>query len=370
MKRMIYMDYNATAPLRPEAQAAMAGAFASVGNPSSVHGAGRAAKRLIEDARDKVAALAGVRASQVIFTSGGTEANNLALRGLAGRRVLVSAIEHPCVLEARQDAEVIAVDRDGRVRLDVLHDHLAADDRPALVSVMLANNETGVTQPVPAVAEIAHAFGALVHTDAAQAAGKLPIPLDGLGVDLLTLSAHKFGGPQGAGALVFKGGLQFDAVLRGGGQEQGRRAGTENVAGIAGFGAAAAAAMNADMTEIEALRDRLEAGVKEITPRVQIFGRDLRRLPNTSCFAAPGMEAETLVMALDLAGVCVSAGSACSSGKMEQSHVLDAMGVAPALARGAIRLSLGAGSSEGDVEGFLTVWREVVSRLSGDELAA
>jgi cysteine desulfurase len=359
MVRSVYLDYNATAPIRPEAAAAVADALELTGNASSVHGFGRLARRRIESARDQVAALAGARAGQVIFTSGGTEANNLALAGTDRSRILVSAGEHDSVLKAALQAEPIPLDAEGRVDLDALSALLAADRRPALVSVMLANNETGVIQPLAAVAALAREHGALVHSDAVQAAGKIPLHMAALGADLISLSAHKFGGPQGVGALVAAERVALAPLIRGGGQERARRAGTENLAGIAGFGAAAEAARGALATAagLSAPRDRLEQGLRTLAPDVRVFGAGAERLANTSCFAAPGLPAETQVMALDLAGFAVSAGSACSSGKVRASHVLLAMGASPEEAGSAIRVSLGWHSEADDVERFLEAWR-------------
>ena len=310
-----------------------------------------------------------------MFTSGGTEANALALTpglrrgGAPVQRLLVSAIEHASVLAGgRFPAEAIhtiGVTRSGVVDLDHLRSMLA-DGPPALVSVMLANNETGAIQPIAEVAGIVHAAGGLLHVDAIQAFGKIPFDLASTGADLLTLSAHKIGGPKGVGALVLAEGFSgFEPLLRGGGQEQGRRAGTENVAGIAGFGAAAKAAMaarEADAARIQGLRDRLEAGLRQ-TPGAIVFSDDVQRLPNTVLFTAPGLKAETAVIGFDLAGIAVSSGSACSSGKVQPSHVLEAMGFGPELAQGAVRLSLGWSTSETDIESALEAWRKLADTL-------
>ncbi|MBX6323655.1 MAG: cysteine desulfurase [Rhodospirillaceae bacterium] len=364
MAAPVYLDYNATAPLRPAARAALESALAETGNASSVHGPGRAARARIEAAREQVARLVEAAAEGVVFTSGGTEANNLALAGCGRARVLVSAVEHDSVLRAAPDAEILPVTAEGVVDLAALEAALRRDGRPALVSLMLANNETGVIQPVAEAAAIARAHGALVHCDAVQAAGRIPVSLPGLGVDLLSLSAHKLGGPQGAGALVLRDGVELSPLLRGGGQERYRRAGTENVPGIAGFGAAAdeAAAEPEVQGRVAALRDTLEAGLRAAEPSLVVFGAGAPRLPNTCCFAVPGLSAETLLIALDLAGVAASSGSACSSGKVRPSHVLAAMGVPPALARGAIRISLGWASRRADVERFLEAWRALPAR--------
>src|SRR5919197_1237457 len=297
MTNRIYFDWNATAPLRHEARAAALAAFDLNGNPSSVHGEGRAARRLIEHAREQVAALGG----------------------------------------------------------------------RALVSLMLANNETGVVQPVVEAAQLVHAAGGVLHVDAVQAVGRIPCDINALGADLLTLSGHKIGGPKGIGALIGRTELSLvDPFIKGGGQERSLRAGTENVAGIAGFGAAAAAAraeFSAAAAHMTALRDRLEAGLKVASPAVIVFGAESERLPNTTLFAVPGMKAETAVIALDLEGVAVSAGAACSSGKVQPSHVLATMGVPPHLARAGVRVSLGPSTTESEIDRFIEAWIKVSGSL-------
>ncbi len=381
MTDRIYLDWNATAPLRPAARTAIVAALDQLGNPSSVHAEGRAARHLVERGREQVAALIGAEARNVIFTSGGTEANNLALSPAIHRtgpgerfpRLLVSAIEHPSVLGggrfAHDSVEEIAVRGAGAVDLADLERRLAAPGRgPALVSIMHANNETGVLQPIAAAADLVHAAGGLLHVDAVQTAGRIACDIKALKADLMTISGHKLGGPQGVGALVKAAeGLHFaDPLVKGGGQERGSRAGTENVAAIAGFGAAAkeaSGALAAEEPRIAALRERLEAGLRAIAAETVIFGAAIERTPNTTLFAVPGQKAETALIALDLAGIAASSGSACSSGKVTASHVLKAMGVAPALAAGAVRLSLGRNTTETEVEGFLIAWRKVVSRL-------
>jgi cysteine desulfurase len=361
--RSTYLDWNATTPTRPAVLDVMREALSRPANPSSVHRHGRAARQMIERARAAVASLVDAAPSDVIFTSGGTEANQLALRGFPGRRVIVSAVEHDSVRQAVSDISFAAVDGNGVVDLDALATALAVDPRPALVSLMLANNETGVIQPVAEAARLAHRYGALLHCDAVQGAGKVPVRLDQLGIDLLTVSAHKIGGPTGVGALVAPR-LDLVPLLRGGGQESGRRAGTENVAGIVGFGIAAAEAMAGrdDWTRVAALRDDAENRLLAIAPEATIFGRDVARLPNTSTIAMPGVAAATQVMALDLAGVMVSAGAACSSGKVRRSHVLDAMGVPAAVADGAIRISLGWASEAADIDHLVAAWGALYAR--------
>jgi cysteine desulfurase len=365
MKSRIYLDHNATTPLRPAARTAAVAAMEATGNASSVHAEGRAAHARIDEARAAVAAALGVRADMVVFTSGGSEANNLALKVRDARALIVSAIEHPSVLAAaRADARPLAdipVDADGIVDLDRLESLLEVAERPALVSVMLANNETGVIEPVKAVADLVHVHDGLLHVDAVQAAGRIPARFAMLGADLATLSAHKIGGPQGAGALVIGDHVRLDALIRGGGQEYGRRAGTENVAAIAGFGAALGEiARNALPTA--SLRDSLEAGLKAIAPEITVFGAGATRLANTTCFACPGLDAQTALMGFDLAGIAVSSGAACSSGKVTRSAVLAAMGVGDELAAGAVRISLGWTTTDNDIQACIAAWDDIVAR--------
>jgi cysteine desulfurase len=363
-RRETYLDWNATAPLRPEAAAAITAALARCGNASSVHRWGRAARQAVEAAREPVAALLGAVPDGVVFTSGGTEANHLALFGSGRARRLVSAVEHSSVLQAAADADRIPVDADGILDLDTLDRTLAADPRPALVSVMLANNETGVVQPAAAIAAIARRHGALFHCDAVQAAGKMPLSLAGIGADFVSLSAHKLGGPPGIGALVIAGGVGLVPQLRGGGQERGRRAGSENLPGIAGFAAAANAALAAlaDYDRVRGLRDRLEAAALAAVPRAVAVAAAAPRLPNTAALALPGVMAETQVIALDLAGIMLSAGAACSSGKVGPSHVLAAMGAPPEIAAATIRVSLGWTTTEDDISHFLDAWTALACR--------
>jgi len=375
MLERVYLDWNATTPLRPEARAAMAAAFELSGNPSSVHAEGRQARRLMEDARSTVATAVGGTAQNVVFTSSGTEANALALSPGAHRagppvgRLLISSIEHVSIMAggrfAADDIAKIAVTPSGLVDLGDLRAKLASGP-PALVSIMAANNETGALQPIREAAEIVHEAGGLLHVDAIQALGKIPLDINVLGADLATVSAHKIGGPKGVGALVLAEGLSGVApLLRGGGQERGRRAGTENVAGIAGFGAAVTAAMaalKADRPRLEILRNRLETGLKTVQGTI-IFSSDVPRLPNTSLVTVPGLKAETAVIGFDLEGVAVSSGSACSSGKVQPSHVLEAMGFPPNLAQGAVRLTLGWSTTESDIDSALKAWRKLAGTL-------
>lgn len=348
-----YLDHNATSTLRPEARAAMLRAMDCAGNASSVHGEGRAARKMLDDARAQVARAVGVIAPMVVFTSGGSEANNMVLKGAPVERIIVSAVEHPSVLEAARASgkpvETIPVDGNGVIDLDQLETMLKGPR--ALVSVMLANNETGVVQPLADVVRLAQ--GHLVHSDAVQVLGKLPLNLAMLPLDFMTLSAHKNGGAVGVGAVVIRDGIVVDPLLHGGGQELRRRAGTENLVTIASFGAVAGLKQ-----DVRQLRDRLEA---ELDGAV-IFGSGVERLPNTTCFAYPGMKAETLLMAFDLEGVAVSSGSACSSGKVAKSHVLAAMEVKPEISEAAIRVSLGWDTSEQDIEHFTAAWRKIRDR--------
>jgi cysteine desulfurase len=379
MTDRIYLDWNATAPLRPQARAAALAALDSSGNPSSVHAEGRAARRLIEEAREKVAALVAAEPRNVVFTSGGTEANMLALTpasgpdGKAPDRLLISALEHPSVLAGGRFAAA-AVQRvpatgDGRIDLAALADALAAlEGRRALVSLMLANNETGVVQPVSEAARLTHEAGGVLHVDAVQAAGRIPCDINAIGADLLTLSGHKIGALKGVGAVVRRdAAVPFPApLIRGGGQERGARAGTENVAGIAAFGAAAAAALvdlGAEAGDMRALRDRFEAGLRSASPDIVVFGAGAERLPNTTLFALNGMKAETAVIAFDLEGVAVSSGAACSSGKVQPSHVLAAMGVPPELARAAVRVSLGPTTTQSEIDRTIQAWIRISSVL-------
>ncbi len=371
MENPVYLDHNATTAVRPEAREAAARALDLTGNASSVHGSGRTARRLVEDAREQVAALVGADAAGVVFTSGGTEANNLGILGAGRDRVLASAVEHPSVLKARPGTLEIPVDGEGLVDLDALEALLSDDDRPALVSVMLANNETGVIQPVAEISAIAHKLGALVHCDAVQAAGKIPVDIKALGPDMMTLSAHKIGGPAGVGALVLAGDEPIEPVQRGGGQERGHRAGTENVPGIAGFAAAALRALAGldAFAGLAAWRDDMEKRLGGHAG-ARVFGAGAPRLANTSCLTMPGIKAETQIIALDLAGVAVSAGAACSSGKVEPSHVLAAMGVDLDDAAQAIRVSLGWNTTEQDVEQLIEAWTKVHAGAAGKAAAA
>jgi cysteine desulfurase len=381
--RRTYLDFNATAPLLPQARAAAMAALDACGNPSSVHAEGRAARRIVELAREQVAALVGGEARNVVFTSGGTEANMLALSPAVGDRLLISAIEHPSVLAggryAPESVEKIPVNVDGIVDLSALRSALAKGGRP-LVSLMLANNETGVVQPVCEAARLVREAGGLLHVDAVQAAGRISCDINALGADFMTISGHKIGAPKGVGALIKRSeSLHLDPLIKGGGQERGARAGTENVAAIAGMGAAASDCVTtasaqapaassrdpaaSDYARQTALRAALESGLKTVSPAVVIFGADSPRLPNTTLFSVPGLKAETAVIAFDLEGVAVSSGAACSSGKVQPSHVLAAMGVPLDLARGAVRVSLGPTTTESEINHFLEAWNRVSRAL-------
>jgi cysteine desulfurase len=365
-----YLEWHATAPLRPQARAATVEALDAIGNPSSVHAEGREARAIVEAARERVAMLVGAEPRHVVFTASGTEANMLALSPQTGgrwQRLLVSAIEHPSVRSGGRfpGIEEVAVAAAGVVDLTDLAKRLA-EGPPALVAIMLANNETGVVQPVKEAARLVRETGGLLHVDAVQAAGRISCDINALEADLLTLSGHKIGGPKGAGALVKRAPLNLDPLVTGGGQERGERAGTENVAAIAGFGAAASAAeanLAAESARMRGLRDRLEAGLRAATPGLIIFGAEAERLPNTTLFALDGLKAETAIIWFDLEGVALSSGAACSSGKVQPSHVLKAMGVSPALARAAVRVSLGPTTTEDDIERFLTAWITVSGTL-------
>jgi cysteine desulfurase len=384
---MAYLDHNANSPLRDSARRAMDDALASFGNASSVHSAGRAARARIEAARENVARLAGAPAGGVVFTSGASEANALALRGAVAAaaeaedritRLFVSAIEHESV---RANAAVLVenvpglklntvpVTKDGAVDLPALRLALMHGKGRSLVSVMAANNETGVVQDIAGVARLVRteaSEGALLHVDAVQAIGRIPFSFVECDADYVSLSAHKLGGPQGAGALIMKDGAPFAPMIAGGGQEMRRRAGTENVAAVAGFGAGAAEILEstAEMERICQLRDRFEAELKRLSPEVVIFGENATRLPNTSNFAIQDLPAETALIALDLDGVQLSSGSACSSGKVSPSHVLLAMGVEEALARCGLRVSFGWNSRDEDVDAAIAALRALIARRS------
>jgi cysteine desulfurase len=370
-----YLDYNASTPLRPAARAAMLAAHDAVGNPSSVHAEGRRARAIIETAREQVAALVGAKPSEVIFASGATEANNIVMAA-GWKTICVSAIEHDSVLAPARacGAKIIALPAgtDGVVDLAAVADylaHAATGGARTLLSVMMANNETGVIQPVAQAAELAGTHGVSLHVDAVQGPGRLPVKFAELGADTMVISGHKLGGPRGVGALIVRDGINLPTLIKGGGQERRRRGGTENVAGIAGFGAAAAelAGETGASARIGRLRDKLEAGVMELTPNAVIVGRGAQRITNTSCIAVCGKAAETTVIRMDLDGVAISAGAACTSGKIGANSVLAAMGLPADIAASAVRVSLGGETSEDDMAAFLAAWEKVAA---GAALAA
>jgi len=365
------MDYNASAPLRPEVLALMAEVLGRTGNASSVHGFGRSARAAVEKAREQVAALAGTVASQITFTASATEANNMVLQAFRNGRILASAIEHPSVLESAPHAELIPVTADGVVD-EAAYEALLDKGEPALVSIMAVNNETGVIQNVGRLAKIAKKKypGVHVHTDAVQAAGRLPLDFPAWHIDYMSLSAHKFGGPHGAGALITAPGAKPVKLLHGGGQEKRQRAGTENVAGIAGFGLASELAQKnmEGFQKLAALRDRLETEAKKVVP-ILIHGEKAPRVANTSLFSTPGITAQTQIMGLDLDGFAVSSGSACSSGTVKSSHVLRAMGVADAVGECALRVSFGPDTRSDDIDAFVNAWSKMAARLAKKEQA-
>ncbi len=373
---MIYLDHNATTPLDERVLEAMLPWLrGSYGNPSSVHAPGRAARAALERAREQVAALAGAHPSQVVFTSGGTEANNAALKGVAGRRpaarIAVSAVEHasvqqPAAALARAGWTVanIPVTAQGEVTAQAAALVLRADT--PLVSVMMANNETGTVNDIAAIAAVVRQAGAVLHTDAVQALGKIPVDFSDSGAHLMSVSAHKLYGPKGVGALLVDKAVDLEPLLHGGGQEKGRRGGTENLAGIVGFGKAAelaAAGMEERRLRLDALRQRLEQGLRERVPQAVVFAAGARRLPNTVFLALPGIDGETLLLELDRMGLALSSGAACGSGYSEPSHVLQAMGVTADIARCAVRVSFGAGNTEHDVDTLIAALQTQAARL-------
>jgi cysteine desulfurase len=380
---LVYLDHNATAPLHPAARAAMCAALELCGNASSVHAEGRAARALVETARAEVAAFAGVAPKNVVFTSGGTEALNLALTPAIETAaadgpfslLLASAGEHAAVLAGHRfradQLEQIGLTREGLIDLDALKEALgraSSAGHRVMLALQAANNETGVIQPVAAAAEMVHAVNGFLVCDAVQAAGRIECNAASLGADAVVISAHKFGGPKGAGALCFRADSTHirDPLLRGGGQERGLRAGTENIAAIAGMAAAAGAAsarLPGEASALAAWRDGLEAEILRIAPEAVLFGRGTERLPNTSCFSLPFIDANVLLISLDLEGVAVSSGSACSSGAVKPSHVLSAMGIEPQVARGAIRVSLGWSSKQKDCATFIQALERTVRRI-------
>jgi cysteine desulfurase len=374
---MIYLDHAATTPLDPRVRAAMLPYLdAQYGNPSSIYALGRQARQALDEARDTVAAALGAHPNEILFTGSGSEADTTAIVGVAfaqrarGRHIVTSAVEHHAVLHSCQYLEqehgfrvtYVPVDRHGVVDLDALA--AALDGETVLVSVMLGNNEVGTLQPVAEIARLTRARGIPLHTDAVQAVGLLDVRVDALGVDLLSLAAHKFNGPKGVGALYVRRGVRFHPLVHGGGQERGRRAGTENVAGIVGLATAlrlALAERPARVARIAALRDRLVAGVRAAVPDAELTGHPTARLPHIASFVLPGVESEPLLMNLDLRGIAASSGAACTSGSLEPSHVLLAMGYPEALARSSLRLSLGHENTAAEIDAAVAALREVVA---------
>ncbi|WND02207.1 cysteine desulfurase family protein [Temperatibacter marinus] len=371
----IYLDHNATTPLAESVKQAMLEAMTLTGNPSSVHKAGREAKRTVEEARTRVAALVGARARDVVFTSGGTEANNLALKGAPAASYLISPIEHEATMAvakelAGQGKEVsyLKLQDNGQIDLEDLKNQLSHLPKPTLISVMLVNNEIGLIQDLNPIIHIAREFEAFVHSDCVQAAGKIPVNIAELDLDYASFSAHKINGPKGIGALVIKPTSPMAAQIKGGGQELGRRSGTENLIGIAGFGAAALTAMEQlfETDRIKALRDHLEAGLRQHTNDILIIADKLHRTANVSCIAMEGTNGETQVMHMDLMGIAISSGSACSSGKVKTSHVLSALGYNEAISNSSIRVSLGGHTTKEEVDAFIKAWCTLYDRKKGN----
>lgn len=375
MRQQRYMDYNATGQVYPEVAEEMLRVLQQGGNPSSVHAVGRNAKKEVENARAAISGIVNCRARDIIFTGGGTEANNLALKGLLNQSsLIVAATEHDSIIAPSKtlkgiDVHMVPVDQNGLVDIAAYQSILQEHGEGALVSVMMANNETGVLQDIPNLTQMAHEHGALMHVDAIQAFAKLPLDFKELDVDLMTLSSHKTGGPQGVGGLIVKPNIPLQAEIVGGGQELGRRSGTENVAGISGFGKAAmmAGSSLAKMTELEAIRDFIEAEILKICPHAPLYGQGATRLKNTSNIGMPGVQGETQVMHFDLAGIMVSSGSACSSGKVKESHVLRAMGATQEEAREAVRVSLGWKNTREDAVAFIKAWAALYDRAGRKE---
>ncbi|MBE2192252.1 MAG: cysteine desulfurase [Alphaproteobacteria bacterium] len=368
MMTNLFFDHNATTPIRPNALALAASVMGEVGNAASVHSFGRAANKHVETARRQIAEILDVSPQQIIFNSGASEGNNTILKGFSGQRILISAIEHPSIIECGVAAEKIPVTEDGVIDVVAFQDLLNHPTPPALVSVMLVNNETGVIQPVAEIARMAKAVGAMVHCDAVQAYGRIPFTRESLGVDFLTISSHKIGGTHGVGALIGAAGLQVPRLIEGGGQERRQRGGTVNVAGISAFGVAAveACASLDSYQNLSVWRDRIELHVQQSSNRVRILGQHSPRVANTSMIVVTSASSETLLMAFDLEGIALSAGSACSSGSTKMSYTLTAMGIEPSPQLASLRMSLGYTTSEKDVEHFIKVWDKLSARLFKD----
>lgn len=365
---MIYLDYNATALMKPDVIEEMTRVMNIGGNPSSVHAFGRGAKAIMEQARQTIAGVINCRPRQIIFTGGGTEANNIALKATGMDYIIIAATEHDSILGITKKSggtvECLPVDKNGLVSPENLHKALEGCPEKTLVSIMRANNETGVVQDIKTLAGIAHAAGALFHTDAIQALGKIPVDFSGLGVDMMSFSAHKLNGPQGVGALVARENIDIKSLIFGGGQEIGRRSGTENIAGIAGFAKAVElVAQNLKtMDHLRILKDRMEQEISSHAPDAVFYGAAVDRLPNTATILMPGVASETQVMAFDLDGICVSSGSACASGRVKPSHVVSAMGGSLNQALSTIRASLGWNTTEQDIDSFIAAWVTLYDR--------
>ncbi len=376
MKERVYLDFNASAPSKPEVIEAVGAAMVAGGNASSVHTRGRQARRAVEEARARIAKLVNCRPGEVIFTSCGTESNNLALKGAKVTAIAVSAIEHDSTLAAAQASGtpwlLLPVDEVGLLKMEALEEVVAKTHPPFLVSVMLANNETGVLQPIAQIAEKVHQKGGLLHTDAIQAAGKVPVDFAALGADMLSLSAHKIGGPQGVGALIVREGVELQPRMVGGGQELRRRSGTENVPGIVGFGRAAELALDdvEGRARLATLRDALEKSVAGMSPHSTFFSQPVARLPNTANFTMPGVDGSTQVMAFDLEGIGISSGAACASGKVASPRVQMAMGATEEVAGAAIRVSLGPTTQKADIDRLLAAWQRLWERTQSSRQAA
>lgn len=370
MKEVTYLDHNATTPMCRQAQEAMSLVWNMPLNASSIHSYGRNARKLLEESKESILSAAGASETRLITTSSGTEANNLAMKGLDNVDILVSAIEHLSILKSADYSGVIPVDENGIIRLDALENLLKNNTRKTLISVMLANNETGTIQPIKEVVMIAKKYGAYVHSDAIQAFGKIPVSMDDLGVDMITISAHKLGGPIGSAALLVKKPLTLKAQITGGGQEQGFRSGTENVAAIIGFSSAVESRKKLGANDnIRALRDWMEDRLEKIAGNGIIISKNSSRLPNTCCIQMPNVSNETQLIHFDMENIAVSAGSACSSGKVEISHVLLAAGIDKEIASQTIRVSLGVNTKRNEIEKFINSWEKLYIRMNKEKLS-
>ena len=371
MTTRVYLDHNATTKIRPEVIQVLTDVMATAGNASSIHAAGQKARQIVELARKQVSTLVNAAPNQIVFTSGGTEADNQVMCDCDPQKTVVSAIEHPAILDSCPGANQVPVTEQGVVDLNALDRMLFEIDTPQMVAIMLANNETGVLQPIREATKIAHRHGALLHCDAVQAVGKIPVDFDTLGVDTMALTAHKFGGPQGIGALIIRDPDTVNCMIRGGGQERGLRGGTESVAHIAALGVTSRIAVERmeRYTNLSEMRDRMETQLREVTGDLRVFGLGADRLPNTSKLMMPGVSSETQVIALDLAGVEVSAGSACSAGRIEPPYVLTAMGVDDKEALCALRISLGWDTTDGDIDLLISEWVKIFERATNQHNA-